>query len=436
MKTEYLKKNFFNWAMCLITASVAAPALCAPSGDMAYRASGVSTVELRHEAAQDRRETKVPGCVVCTLGSSERLILSFDVIDGGTESLYYSFAHFDADWEPSDLMDMEFVDGFNKTYGAEQASLSFNTTTPFTHYEMTIDTSPLLASGNYLIEVRRTDDDALILREPMWLSEEACGIASRVERDESGQTVEMSVKWPRHGLSSPETQMKVRVWQNKRLDDMREASAPTFVRPDEIVYQGLGELRFCGGREWRWIDTRSIRLPGLSDAQVEYVPRMYHFTMATDYPAKGYTFREDFNGGGWIETRDRRDGEADETADYVMAHFSFAAEDPTLPERCNVYVIGDASGWRPSASNRLVYDAADMTFRGQIIAKQGLHNYLYVAQPKDGGSAQMDETEGCFGATENDYYIAVYVRRPGDTYDHLVAVKAHNTLKTRNAFIM
>lgn len=438
MKTEYLKKNFFNWVVSLTAVAMPAEAHGAAGGELSYKASGVATVELRHTDAQDRRETTVPGCVVCAIGSGETLALSFDLIGGGTESLYYSFAHFNADWRPSDLMEMEFVEGLNRVYGAESTSLSFNTTTAFTHYEMTIDTSPILASGNYAIEIRRADDDALIVREPIWMSEEACGVVSRVEREEGEQAVELSVRWPRHGLSSPETQMMVYTWQNKRTDDMRLASGPTFVRPDEIVYQGLPEFRFCGGREWRWLDTRSVRLPGLSDTQVEYIPQLYHFTLAADAPARGYTFREDFNGGGWKETRDRRDGEADEVADYVMAHFTFAPEDPTLLNRSEVYVIGDATDWEPSAANRLQPNASDMTFKGQHLVKQGLDNYLYVAREKKrkGEAPQMTETEGCYGETENDYYIAVYVRKPGDTYDRLVAVKRHNTLKTRNAFIM
>lgn len=433
MKTEYLKKNFFN-CLAALTCALPAPAAAA---DLGFRASGVATVELRHADAQDRRETTVPGCVVCTLGAGEVLSLSFDVVGGDTESLYYSFVHCNADWQPSDLMEMEFTEGFNKTYGAERVSLSFNTTMAFTHYEIDVDTSPLHASGNYYVEVRRAADDALLVSEPMWVSEEACGVVTSVERGESAQAVSLSVKWPRHGLSSPETQLTVRVWQNKRTDDMRLAQSPTFVRPDEIVYLSLPELRFCGGREWRWLDTRSIRLPGLSDARVEYVPKMYHFTLAQDQPARAYTFREDFNGGGWVETRDRRDGEADEVADYAMAHFSFAPEDPTLLQTHEVYVIGDATGWEPSAANRLQPDPADLSFNGQHLVKQGLHNYLYAARPKGSREPlQMTDAEGCFGETENDYYIAVYSRRPGETYDHLVAVKRHNTLKTRNAFIM
>lgn len=438
MKTEYLKKNFFNWTLTILAAASPLASASATGPELSYKASGIATVELRHESVQDRREVTVPGCVVCTLGAAENLILSFDAIGGSTESLYYSFAHFNADWQQSDLMEMEFVDGINKVYGAESTSLSFNTTTAFLHYEMTIDTSPIKASGNYMVEVRRTTDDALLVREPFWMSEELCGIASRVEREESEQAVSLTVKWPRHGLSSPETQLMVYVWQNKRTDDMRLAEAPTFFRPDEIVYQDLSELRFCGGREWRWLDVRSIRLPGISDTRAEFVSGIYHFTQAMDEPARAYSYREDFNGGAWIETRDRRDGEADEVADYAIAHFTLAAEDPTLLETSDVYVIGDATGWTPSPANRLTPDATDLTFKGQHIVKQGLHNYLYVAQKKKRkrDAPQMTDTEGCFGATENDYYIAVYSRRPGETYDHLVAVKRHNTLKTLNAFIM
>ncbi len=438
MKTEYLKKIFFNCSLSALIINIPATASGTGRGEgVAYEASGVATVEFRHEAAQDRRETTVPGCVVCHLGAAERLILSFDVIGGNTESLYYSFAHCNADWQPSDLMEMEYMDGFNRIYDEEECSMSFNTTTAYAHYELTISTAPLMASGNYMIEVRRTRDDAMLVRVPMWMSEELCGVASRVERKESTQDVELAVIWPDHGISSPETQMTVAVWQNKRIDDLRKADGPTFVRRDEIVYQSQSEFSFCGGTEWRWLDTRSIRLPGISGSRVEYVTPMYHYTMATDNTPRAYTYREDFNGGSWVETRDRRDGAAEVVADYGMAHYTFAPEDPALLGNGEVYVLGDATGWEPSAGNRLTPDPRSMTFTGQHLVKQGLHNYLYASRKiGETRAPQTEVTEGCYGDTENDYYIAVYARRPGETYDHLVAMRRHNTLKTRNDFVM
>ena len=438
MKNEYLKKNFFNCALSALIINIV-PLTCAAQGasSVPYRASGVQTVEFRHETAQDRTQTTVPGCVICHLNQPETLLLSFDVLNGNTESLYYSLIHCNVDWQPSDLMEMEYIDGFNRTYDSDKYSLSFNTTTAFVHYEMTIETSRILASGNYMLEIRQTSDDALLVREPLWMTEDACGIATRVDKGESSQDVELAVRWPNHGISSPESQLKIFVWQNKRIDDMRQADSPTFVRPDEIVYEHQDILRFCGGREWRWLDTRSIRLIGISDSRVEYVTNMYHYTMAPDQTARAYSYCEDFNGGSWIESRDRRDGDVEEVADYAMTHYTFVAEDPTLLDKSEVYILGDATGWMPSSANRLTPDASTLSFHGQHIVKQGIHNYLYVCRTKGSDAApQMTETEGCYGETENDYYVAVYTRLPGETYDHLVAVKRHNTLKSRNEFLM
>ena len=108
----------------------------------------------------------------------------------------------------------------------------------------------------------------------------------------------------------------------------------------------------------------------------------------------------------------------------------------------NIYVIGDAAGWEPSSQNLLSPDYETGLFQGQLIVKQGLHNYQYVATPQSPKSQHSHiahptfaETEGCFIETENDYFIAVYARCPGQTYDHLLSLKIHNTLKTPDSFI-
>ncbi len=418
----------------IIAALSSMPAYATPP---TFRASGVKTVELRHEGASDRREVSVPSCVVCHLGQPETLTLDFDIIGGDTESLYYTFSHYDARWEPSDLMEMEYVDGINKVYGAETSRLSFNTTVAYIHYSVTISTEPLIASGNFIIEIHDATDDHLILCEPMWMTEDACGLGVRVDKESETQEMDIAVRWPSHGLQQPETQLTVCAWQNKRIDDMRYAEGLTFVRPDEITYQHLNEFRFCGGREWRWLDTRSIRQLGISDSRIDFIGDTYHYTQAPDERAKAYSYREDFDGGQWIETRDRKDDDAAVVADYAMAHFSFIPDDPTTLTSNDFYIIGDATGWQPSATNHLEPDGATMSVNGQQLVKQGLHNYLYVSRPKKRKrqAPQMIDTEGCYGITENDYHIAVYARRPGETYDHLVAFKTHNTLKSLNEFI-
>ena len=435
MINESLGKKLLNAALPALLAAHPAPgAAQTPT----FRAAGVMTVELRHAAAQDRREGEVPSCVVCHLGQDETLTLDFDVVGGNTEALYYSFIHCDAHWEPSDLMEMEFVEGLNKVYGQDRCRASFNTTVAYVHYTLSIDTSPLKISGNYMVEARTASDDRLLAREPLWMVEDRCGLGTRVERDGGAQTLDVAVAWPGHKMASPETEMTVCAWQNKRLDDRRYAEGPTFVRPDEVMYLRQEALTFCGGTEWRWLDTRSIRQLGMTDADVEYVGGMYHYTAAPDERPRAYSYHEDFDGGQWIETRDRRDDDAQVVADYAMAHFTLLPEDPALLSDYDVFVIGDATGWEPTSANRLTPDGEAMALRGQRLVKQGLHNYLYAARAKGGrhpAPPQMTETEGCYGQTENDYYVAVYTRRPGETYDHLAALKRHNTLRTISEFI-
>lgn len=48
--------------------------------------------------------------------------------------------------------------------------------------------------------------------------------------------------------------------------------------------------------------------------------------------------------------RDRRDGEAEVVADYGIAHYSFMPDDISMLDRCDVYVIGDATGNRQPAT--------------------------------------------------------------------------------------
>lgn len=375
--------------------------------------------------------------MLCHLGSPEVLSLDFDVVNAPVEQLYFSFVHCNADWSISELMEMEFVDGFNKVYGADVAKNSFNTTVDYVHYHLDVPTSTLLISGNFFLEVRAVQSDDLLLRLPIWMTEDACGIQSRVVRTEGTQSLEFAVVWPNHAISNPEGEMRVSLWQNKRTDDLRSPSMPTFVRPDEIVYLSSAETSFSPGREWRWLDTRSIKYVSMANAKISFHVPFYHYAFEPDFPAKGYTLRDDFNGGQWYENKERPIEDPEVAADYVVAHLTFVPSDPSLLLTHDFYVIGDAAGWGAAPSNRLEPDHDAGCVNGQVLHKQGLHNYLYVARPK--GSAtqapQFDMAEGNFEETENDYFIAVYLRRPGQTYDHLVAFKTHNTLKTPDAFI-
>ncbi len=194
---------------------------------------------------------------VATLGSGETLTLSFDEIGAdGTRTLYYSFVHCDAHFLPSDLMPIDYVDGFNKIYGAETASYSLNTTVDYVHYDVEIDLSTILISGNYLVQIFCEDDGQLMVQRPFMVSEGSFGVDSRLTRSDGTQSLDFSVKTGTTKILDSQREITVMVVQNTRLDDVRYSNEPSNIRPSEIVYQMNSAFTFRAGNEYRWIDSR------------------------------------------------------------------------------------------------------------------------------------------------------------------------------------
>ncbi len=438
MKSEYLRKNFFNRVVLSIM-MVMIFGEVEMFGYEVFLSSGVRTVVFGHAGVTNREEGSVPQLVFTRLGAAEDLTLDFDILGGNSEALYYSFVHCNADFSPSELMEIEYVEGFNKFYSADTYAQSFNTTMDYVHYHLDISTAPIKVSGAYIIEVRTVNDERLLLTQPFWVSENRCDVLSFVERDGGRQSLSVAVEWANHSIMAPEAELKVCVWQNKRLDDLRFSSLATFIRRDDIVYQDVEEFSFDSGSEWRWLDNRSTRRSLMTSASVEYHAPLYYFVLAPDEISARYSYHEDFNGGEYIYNTERSSEDASVVADYVVNIFTLHPDDPSLLDTHDVYVIGDATSWTPSSSNKLSPVHESLSFQGQILTKQGLHNYLYVCKPKKGKGKNSPPTfspiENSFSDTENDYFIAVYLRRPSDTYDHLVAYRIHNTLTTLNDFI-
>ena len=49
---------------------------------------------------------------IIRLDSDEKLILHFDLLGESIETYYYSFIHCDKDWDPSQVFESEYLDGF------------------------------------------------------------------------------------------------------------------------------------------------------------------------------------------------------------------------------------------------------------------------------------------------------------------------------------
>lgn len=371
---------------------------------------------------------------VVTLGADEALSLQFDELYGNTRTLMYQFEHCDADWQKSNIIELDFISGFNKFYEAETSRLSFNTTTDYVHYDMLIPTAELRISGNYILRVFDATDEQLLISRPFMVCENTVGVTSRVVYDgrpgDAWQRLSFSVQHPAVKVSSASAEIKINVWQNMRMSEARQESVPTFVRNNELVYENTDQLTFEAANEGRWLDNRSLKYTMTGSAGISFHDPFYHYTLAPDGTPAGYYYHEDFNGFRYIEARDIHD-DPRIAADYTLVHFTL----PRPTDDADIYVYGELTNWQLAQSNKMAYDAGLQQYTLTLQLKQGLHNYQYMAVPHASHEPQLTLIENSFPETENDYYIAVYYRSYSDTYDRLIGFKRHNSIKTINSFV-
>ena len=101
---------------------------------------------------------------ILMLGSDNVIEVRFDELSPELSYLRYSVIHCNADWQPSALVDTEYLNGFNYA-NIENYEYSSGTFTHFVHYEFSLPNEEIsfTKSGNYLVQVYREDEPDVIL---------------------------------------------------------------------------------------------------------------------------------------------------------------------------------------------------------------------------------------------------------------------------------
>jgi len=371
------------------------------------------------------------------LNSGSVLELSFDDLDFDKKKYSISFEHCTANWESSNLMPSEFINGF---FEANILNFSFSTNTiqKYTHYSITFPQANInfSKSGNYIVYVYQDNDkEKLVLTKRFMIYENKVSVLSKVNQaignDEQyeKQHIDFSLVNSGYEITNPFTDLKIVITQNNRWDNAINDIKPTFVEPTKLTYSLDDKSTFNGGNEFRYFDTRSLRT---YTERVNVIYRdsvsKYHIELKTDElkTFKNYSFYNDINGSYLIKNKDMV-GNPDIEADYAWVHFFFPYDN--AQSEGNFYVLGKLSEWKTNHTNRLNYNYKKLGYEGKLYLKQGYYNYSYVflSDHKKGGDQTL--TEGNHWETENDYSIYVYHRQRGTYYDQLIAVKRLNSMR-------
>lgn len=395
--------------------------------DYVYK-KNIKTVELRDESF-------ILTKAILALGSEEKLKLSFDDLDADLKNFSYTIIHCNANWQPSDLMPNEYIDGFLDN-SINDYRYSFNTLQKYTHYNVTFPNSTLriTKSGNYILKVYQDNDpENLVITRRFLVFQNKIMIesnvraASIIEDRLFKHEIDFKINYTGYQINNPYGDLKIVLTQNGRWDNAKTDLKPIFVKDNELVYDYDEQNVFAGGNEFRFFDIKSIRYHSERIYKVTKDSLGNHVELYTDEKRtfKRYYSQPDMNGDFLIKIQEGRDSEVE--ADYCYVKFFLPYDVPFTDG--NLYVFGAFNGWKCNTENLLHYNAKRFGYECTLYLKQGYYNYEYVFL-KDGEVA-ADETiiEGMHYDTENDYSIYVYHRQPGTFYDQLIGVKRLNSMK-------
>lgn len=365
---------------------------------------------------------------VINLGTDDRLIVSFDHLAEDREYLRYELVHCNANWQPSGLVDSEFLDGFN-IGNIENYEYSRQAYNHYVHYTLVMpndEVRPLL-SGNYLLKIfPESDPDDVWLQCRFMVSEQTAVIdagisgVTDIDYNDAHQQLSISVDTERSEVVDPFNDLIVMIQQNGRHDNEVAVRKPLRMASRNVsVYEHLPELVFEAGNEYRRVETVSTVYPGMGVAEISYAEPYYHFTLHTDEPRCEQMYLYDQTQHGRFTVREYNSDEGDIDADYGVVHFSL-----DIPEMKDamIFIDGDFVNRRFDPESMMTYNRSTGRYERNMLLKQGAYNYNYLVVPKGKARGYMAPIEGDKYQTDNEYLIKVYARHPGDRYDRLVGV--------------
>ncbi len=365
---------------------------------------------------------------IIILNSEDVMEISFDELSHEYHRFQYEVSHYNADWTPSGLNEIDFLEGFNNN-PIEDYQNSINTTMLYTHYRIPFpnDQVKLKVSGNYMITVYNDKDNSKpICKVYFSVIEKKVSISATVssntdiDTNKTHQQVSFTVNYAGYNIRNPQSEIKVKVLQNLREDNCVTAVLPSYVSENELRYEHNRDLIFDAGNEYRRFEMVSIHHAAQGIQSIQFHDPYYHVTLYPDeLRIKNYSYDKDQNGRYLIRYEWATDNNTE--ADYQFVHFSLPWKN-ALPNG-SFYLEGQLTNENLTENYKLKYNQETQSFETMQLLKQGAYNYQYLFVPDGSKKSTGALTEGNFYETENEYLILVYHRPFGERYDKLIGMQ-------------
>ena len=364
---------------------------------------------------------------VIMLNGEDRLIVNFDYLGYDVHYLRYSVTHCNADWQPSQLVEREYVSGVNYA-DIDDYEQSEATYVHYYNYQFVLPNQDmeLLVSGNYLLSVYEQDDpDKILFQTRFSVCEGKVNVFPRVtsrtdvEYNNRFQQVSFDVRYKPNQIKDPYSEFTCIVYQNSRMDNAVVVKRPMMVGVDYVTYDHNRDLIFPAGNEFRRFETVNAHNINMGVKAIRYYEPMYHAVLMTDEPRNEIQYLYDKTQFGRFTIRNAEAyGENFLEADYMITHFTLDTGGKL--NGGNVWLYGEFLNGYPASQAMMKYDASSGLYTSELLLKQVAYNYMYLWVPDGTSVGQTGRIEGDHYETVNEYLVMVYDRPMGERYDRLV----------------
>lgn len=365
---------------------------------------------------------------IAELNSNESITVEFDDLSEETTSFDYTIIHCAYSWERSDLIFMDYCDGFEYNR-VEDFHSSVGTTASYVHYALTFPNSniKLKLSGNYVVQVVDSyDHSKIILQQRFMVVEPILSMKALVRQPlvqdllKTSQQVELEVNYSPLGNIDPNNDIVTVICQNNQTDNSLVGIHPTYISSGNIRYTAPSALIFDGCNEYRNLDLKSFYYQTSKIQQIKSYGGEFHVSLAPDKDnCNGdYIENPDLNGKFIIKRDDSNDSQTE--AEYSWVYFSLLTQ---RQDSSDVYLYGEMTGYTIDPAYKLNFNYRNGGYELRAQLKQGYYNYRYVTVNKSTGTISHAQLEGNHFETENSYQVTVYYKSPGIRYWRLVGIK-------------
>jgi hypothetical protein len=378
---------------------------------------------------------------VIKLNSGEELELYFDDLDANVKNYYYSYQLCNADWSPAALRTFDYIKGFQnvRITNYRNSSIAF---TRYINYQARVpdrNCTPT-RSGNYLLKIFLDGDTTkLVFTKRFLVVETKASVAAQILQPfnasifRTHQKLQVAVNFTPQINVFNQQDVKITLLQNNIWSSALYPLRPNIFRGNYLEYNDESFTAFPAGKEWRWIDLRSLRLMSERMTRIDKQPARTDVFVKPDGERglQAYLFYRDVNGLFTIETTDNVNPLWQ--TDYAYVHFSFYPPgNKPYPGR-NVHLFGELVNYTLDENSKMEFNEEKGAYEKILLLKQGFYNYSYVTTDGSGEKTifTYENTEGNYWGTENAYTILVYYRPFGGRADELIGFTTLNSIFQR-----